>query len=1062
MNASFTETRRTFIHVSMSPDLFMGLAEWGALLGHGQCGRRGEKMRGKFVTKLFQTAPRARLLATAAPFALLLAGSPAFAQSAPAAPAQLPAEPAASDDAGKDIVVTGTLFRRTDTETPSPVTVLTADALDKRGISTVAEAVQRLSANNAGALPNNFTAAGAFAAGASAVSLRGLTTSSTLVLFDGLRAAYYPLADDGTRNFVDLNTIPDAIIDRIDVLKDGASSTYGADAVAGVVNIITKKSFNGFSGRVEAGISQRGDAGHQRVSGTWGFGDLDEKGFNFYVSGEYERQNPLYSADRGYPYNTADFSKLCGPTGAVTQCRTNGIQNGVNADGTFTQGTTNVPIVREYIGNTTAVGRFQLLNPALGCQGLNAITLTPAQSGVVANAAAALTNCQQDLRNQYNMIAPATSKFGASARFTAKLGENATFYVMGNYYQNRTTTTGLTQAIRNVTTPGLSGVSASTASIALPVYICARNGAAATTINNVPTTPGCTAANGTLNPQNPFAANGDVARIQTRLNYGVGNEYYNQAYRIAAGLQGTFGDSWNYSVDATAMKEDLRVTYKGYIFVQHLLDVVADGTYNFMNQNLNSQAVRDYVTPTLVNRSTSDVQQVQANLAHSFFDLPGGPLQIAVGAAYRRESVNAPSANPDANGPINRYFTINGFGSAGKRTVQSAFFEIQAPILNQVEIQGAGRYDHYSSGQSNFSPKIGIKFKPIPQIALRGTFSKGFRIPSFAESGASPTTGFITVNTPCSFQVAHGSVLKPDGTCTTVGTYATGYSLGLTTVGTPGLKPEKSTNFTAGIIINPVSWLTLTADYYNIHKKDLITGADYNPAIAAYYAGQPIPAGLTITQDVPDVSFPAAQPRIAFISYGFENANSQQTSGLDLTLDARIPLGHGIKWNTNVDATYIFYYAQRLKSGALQRYDGTLGNYQITSASGTPKWHGSWQNTVDFNGKGSVTLTTYYTSGYGEEAEDAGGVRGVCGTAPTVAYRDGTPVVCRVKSFINNDLNAQINVGSKFTFYMNVGNLLDVKPPYDPTTYGGSNYNPAWASAGILGRTFTFGAKVRL
>src|SRR3546814_18600580 len=113
--------------------------------------------------------------------------------------------------------------------------------------------------------------------------------------------APYPRADDGQRNFVDLNTIPNAVIDRIEVLRDGASSTYGADAIAGVINIITKKEIQGLHLGGSVGISQRGDAGEQRVDGTWGYGDPADQGFNFYVSGAYQKQDALWARDRGYP-----------------------------------------------------------------------------------------------------------------------------------------------------------------------------------------------------------------------------------------------------------------------------------------------------------------------------------------------------------------------------------------------------------------------------------------------------------------------------------------------------------------------------------------------------------------------------------------------------------------------------------------------------------------------------------------------------------------------------------------------------------------------------------------
>src|SRR5204862_3706783 len=117
--------------------------------------------------------------------------------------------------------------------------------LEDRGINTIAEAVQRMTANNAGTIQQGWNTGFNFASGANAPALRGLTVQDTLSVADGLRIAPYPLADDGQRNFVDLNTIPSAIVDRIEVLRDGASSTYGADAIAGVVNVITKKESQG-------------------------------------------------------------------------------------------------------------------------------------------------------------------------------------------------------------------------------------------------------------------------------------------------------------------------------------------------------------------------------------------------------------------------------------------------------------------------------------------------------------------------------------------------------------------------------------------------------------------------------------------------------------------------------------------------------------------------------------------------------------------------------------------------------------------------------------------------
>jgi iron complex outermembrane receptor protein len=202
---------------------------------------------------------------------------------------------------GNVIVVTGSLFRRTDTETASPVTTLSAETMEERGINTAAEAVQRIPSNNAGTIQQGWNTGFNFASGANAPALRGLTVQSTLSIVDGLRMAPYPLADDGQRNFVDLNTIPNAIIDRIEILRDGASSTYGSDAIAGVINVITKKEIQGLHLNGSFGISQEGDAEEWRADATWGYGDLAADGFNFYVSGEYQKQDPLFARDRGYP-----------------------------------------------------------------------------------------------------------------------------------------------------------------------------------------------------------------------------------------------------------------------------------------------------------------------------------------------------------------------------------------------------------------------------------------------------------------------------------------------------------------------------------------------------------------------------------------------------------------------------------------------------------------------------------------------------------------------------------------------------------------------------------------
>jgi iron complex outermembrane receptor protein len=1003
--------------------------------------------KSRYVAALLGSAVGCALIAATASAQTATAGSGAPAGPNPPASAT----PAPADE--QAIIVTGSLFKRNNTETPSPVTVLSSADLQQRGINTIADALQTLTTNNAGALPTAFSANGAFANGASGASLRGLTTDSTLVLFDGLRAAYYPLADDGARNFVDLNTIPEAIVDRLEVLNDGASSTYGADAVAGVINVIIKKQIKGIEGTAEAGISSRGDAAEQRVSLTYGWGDLSTNGFNIYANGEYQRDELLFNSQRGFPFNTANLSSLSttDATGAKLYGN-NGNVNGIQGDGTFSggnPGATGVAVIRPATadggllptGNldsngapTFFPGQFQLLNTAAGCRGLKANNI-----GLQGDGTNYGTLCEQDDVSRYGVIQPAVTRIGGAIHATARIGGNAEAYAMFNYYRSEV---GYPNAPANIRTQTNSG-DISTFNIVLPI----------------------TLTSGQLNPQNPFAAQDQYARLFYRFtDIPSYTQNVSETYRGAIGINGHFGDNWTYTADATGMANELVQSFSGVPYFANVLKVVADGTYNFVNPELNSQAIRDFVAPPTRNKSTSKLYQAQASIGKDLFRLPGGRVQLALGGSIRYEEVNAPSANsanpPD---PTQQYYPlINGFGAKGHRYVESGYFELKAPVFDTLEVDASGRYDNYSAGYSHFSPKIGAKFTPIKAIAFRGTFSKGFRAPSFAETGALPTTGFITV-TPGGTNADGFRKLHSNADGSNPSQYLQPYFLGLTTEGTTGLRPETSTNWTAGTIIKPTRWLKLTAEYYNISKKDVITGADYSQAVNAYYNNQPIPAGFAIVQDIPDPQFPNAQRRVFNVIYGFVNANSLVTDGIDVGATANVQLPYDIKWTSSGNATYILRLNQTV-NGATQHYAGTLGPYAITSASGTPQWRANWQNTFE-TGPFTMSATAYYTSGYIGAADDATGAGTGHNCAFAIAsYLNSNPAIplrCHVKSFVQVDLTGSIKVDDKITFYLNMLNALDVKPPFDPNTYGGNNYNPAFGQAGIVGRYFRAGVNIK-
>ena len=958
--------------------------------------------------------------------------APAFAQAAKA--------PEENNDV---IVVTGSIIRSVDAGA-APITTITTQNLDARGISTVQDAIQQLASNNGPALTNSFSANGAFAGGASAVSLRGLSSSSTLVLFDGLRAAYYPLADDGSRNFVDLNTIPDDIVERIDVLRDGASSSYGADAIAGVVNIITKKQFVGIGGRAEAGISEEGNAATQRLTLTLGTGDLANDGYNAYISGFYYNQDGVYNRELPGVYGSDDLRGIGGP---------NNVVNGFQGDGSISAfGISGRTL---YVRPGTR-GRYQLLNPAAGCAP-GTTPVTPSAGDLANSATMPLTGvCQEDQTRDYGMVAPAIERFGGSARFTAKVGDNSEAYLAVNFQQTTSRWTGSPGVIRGVAPTGILFRQFSTADgaanrapgsgiLTLPVFICPRG-----------TTVPCDATNGTLNPNNPFAASGQTAQIVGRSPNGVTqNEPRSRVYRAAFGINGTVFDGWDYSFDATAMHTDLRRRFNGYVHIQHLLDVVADGSYNFVNPQLNSQAVRDYLTPEHIVNASSDLYQAQFTVGKAVADLPGGPLQIGLGGSIFYEAVDSPSANPDDNGPTQRYFSINAFGTKGDRTVKSLFGEVQAPIIDELELKASGRYDSYSTGQHNFSPKIEAAFKPVDSLTLRATWSRGFRIPSFAEANALPTTGYVSQqlnSIPQSFLSQYGPSCRADNP-TGCPSYLTSYSIGNTTLASPDLKAEKSRSITAGVRFEPVRNVIFTVDYYHIKKTGAITSASTAPAIAAYYAGQPLPDGFNVIADAPDPNNPTATPRIGFVESQLINSDTIVSEGIDFGINSSIDLG-SVRWTSNLAGSYIIELSTTFPDGTKEKYVDTLGNFNLTAGSGTFRWKGYWQNTFAFD-KFAISGTVNYTSGYDLSAMDQGDAYKDCGQAPSWFGR------CRVKSYVTFDLNAAFNITDNMTFYVNTLNLFDRLPPIDPVTYGANMYNAVQGGNGIFGRSFRAGAKFK-
>jgi iron complex outermembrane recepter protein len=932
----------------------------------------------------------------------------AFAQSAPAQDqSQQPAASQSNPQQLQTITVTGSALPRVDTETPSPVTVITSQQIARSGFTTVSDVVRSVSADNSGSIPNAFT--GGFAAGASGVALRGLTVNSTVVLIDGHRAAAYPVSDDGERSFVDLNTIPLAAVERIEVLKDGASSLYGADAIAGVVNIILKPGYQGVEGTADIGNSQHGGGFTKKATFLAGGGDLDTDHYNAYFSAQYEMDNPIFNRTRDYPYNTHDLTASGGPNGNWGNPTTFlGSTVGAVAPGTVAAGAN--PLT-----GATQVGPWQPLGACTG--GMNLVS-TPNLGNVPGTS----SYCQQNQVAQYGEAQPQTEQGGLYGRVTFKINDTTKAYLSVSYMESKLWAQFAPNQIQT-STPN------NTNNIALPPIL--------TTGPNA----------GKLNPNDPYAAQGEYALI----NYGFGdiaqdNNYNNHNARVVGDISGVAGE-WNYDAALVLNHDWLNTEQTGFISYPALVNAITSGSYNFINPSANSAAELAALSPNLSKQSTSDLDSLDLSANRSLFDLPGGSAGLAVGTQFRYEAQNDPALNPD-----DLYQSLGIAQTKGHRNVSGAYAEFDLPLLDSLEVDASGRYDHYSDVGNNFSPKVGFKWKPLDWVAIRGTYSKGFRAPSFAENGSSSAEGFVTLNpsTYSNFVAAHNG-----------SAYATvPYSLAEYTVANPNIKPEKASNFTFGVVLQPTSWLNASVDYYDIKKTNVITGPNFGQAINNYFAtGSTGISGVTVIPDVADPSAPNALARPAEFIGEYINANSLKTDGIDIDLQGHWDFGYGIHYISELQGTEIFNWRMVLPDGQVESFVGTQGPINLSSGAGTPRTKGSWSNTVQY-GPASVTATIYYTSGYAETAEDVGVGPGSC-LAYNAAGTEFLPSNCHIGSFTDVDLTGSYEINKHVTVTASIMNLLDRKPPFDPADYAAVNYNPTYAYAGIVGRFYNLGVKVK-
>ena len=633
-----------------------------------------------------------------------------------------PANPAV-DDTLDTIVVTGSYIRRTNSESPSPVTVIDADQIAKSGLNSIADVIRSVSADNSGSLSQAFS--GAMAGGADGVALRGLTVDATLVLVDGHRMANYPLADDGQRQFVDIDSLPMAIVDRVEVLKDGASATYGSDAIAGVVNVILKKTFTGVDVSATAGSTDRGDGLSQRFAATFGTGSLDGDGHNFYVSLEGRHQQAIAQEARGSYIAASDLTPWGGPN----------LYGGV-VNGSLPNPLTTYTVPGQVLPVSGGVVQDQTPYNLPGCSAKNIALAVDGGGG-----------CAWDT-NAYKKLQPRTAGLDLSTRWTQRLAGGWTNSLAVSYY--------LSQA-EQYRQPNSYDVGTNL----VPFAWAGASGASENQFDST-TSRVVLPANSPDNPFNPASPYFAAARSFYNANPGsnfasyVGDPalffgaltnlpeehttYGTDVYRVIDDLTNKIG-AWDLSASLGYVRDVTRITYQGFLYVPAFYAALADGYRVGQNAYLNSAAVNDSLVPETHATATSDIAYVSANATRKIFPLPGGEAALAVGAEARVMQEDNPG---QPNALAGNILMDGSFYAHGTQSVSAAFLELAAPVLDTLEVDAAGRVDHYdTSAGTAFTPKIGVKWTPIPQLALRGTFAKGFRAPSIAESGTAGSASSV-------------------------------------------------------------------------------------------------------------------------------------------------------------------------------------------------------------------------------------------------------------------------------------------------------------------------------
>ncbi|MBD8656161.1 TonB-dependent receptor [Oxalobacteraceae sp. CFBP 13730] len=681
---------------------------------------------------------------------IALASLPLAAQTLPATSAtELPR-----------VEVTGSAIRRVQSETALPVQTISRAEIEKTGVTTAAELMGRVSANSNGLTDGASINVGGDQRGFNSANLRGIGTSSTLVLLNGRRMANF--ASPGDDSGVDLNNIPAAALERVEVLLDGASALYGTDAIGGVINFITRKDFQGLEANVYVGTTDEGGAGKRTASLSAGKGVLERDGYNVFAVADFQRTNPLSTSQRSFIPGLQVEQRLGHLLSSYTSpanIRLTSAQRDRLQEIGFTLN--GQPITNRLINLSVP-----------NCAPPANVYLPEGTGGVDA--------CTYNYMGDTELY-PKSEKASLLSRAVIKLGGSHQAYAEVALSRAKTDYTGssarVTGYIDYSRVPQLAGTGLDQLDDDIPGELELR-----------------------------MRLNEAGQRTSTLTSEGV---------RFVVGMTGTVGGwdydtAYNHSVNTVKDRDT-----HGYVLYNELLEGIADGRINpFGASSPEGQALIDSIqVDDVVRRARGTLDAVDVKFSRALMPMAGGELAVAIGGEARREKNRfTPSALLLSDNINNDAAPEGGRATSDSRDVAAVYGEVLMPFAKQWEAQLSARYDHYENVGGAVSPKIGLTYRPSEALLLRGSAGRGFRAPSMTELYR-PTVYSSTATLPDPVYCA--TVENNYSDCAD--------NWDTRRYSNENLKPERSRQFSLGAVFAAGKHVSASLDYWNIKRTNLIS-----------------------------------------------------------------------------------------------------------------------------------------------------------------------------------------------------------------------------------------------